>query len=286
MQPFNIGVDQLTEEMSDYARKLERGFQNLVNAKDVNTDGISSRVPVYREGKLILYHYQGSPEVVQNSVPLLIVYALVNRPYMMDLQQDCSTIGNLLNHGQDIYLIDWGYPDESDCFLTMDDYINGYIDRCVDVLCKHHNRKKINILGICQGGSFSLCYTSLHQNKVQNLVTMVTPVDFKTPDNLLSSWVQHIDIDTLVDTLGNIPGDILNWTFLSLKPFALTSKKYIDIVDQLEDEYKLKNFLSIEKWIFDSPDQAGETFCHYKKETSENNALSEGGVLLVAQSRD
>ncbi|MCB1831778.1 MAG: class III poly(R)-hydroxyalkanoic acid synthase subunit PhaC, partial [Gammaproteobacteria bacterium] len=111
-------------------------------------------------------------------------------------------------------------------------------------------------------------------------ITMVTPVDFQTPDNLLSAWVQSIDIDLLVDTLGNVPGELLNWTFLSLKPFSLTGQKYVNMVDLLEDEAKLKNFLRMEKWIFDSPDQAGESFRQFIKDFFQNNGLINGGIRL------
>jgi len=109
---------------------------------------------------------------------------------------------------------------------------------------------------------------------------MVTPVDFKTPDNLLSSWVQHIDIDLLVDTMGNVPGELLNWTFLSLKPFSLTGQKYVNVVDVLNDEERLKNFLRMEKWIFDSPDQAGETFRQFIKDFYQKNGLMAGNVQI------
>ena len=279
MQPFNIRPDQLTKEVADYGRKLGKGVENLINAGEID-EGVTPRVEVYREDKLTLYRYEAPGDVVQKRTPLLIVYALVNRPYMTDIQEDRSTIKNLLQHGQDVYLIDWGYPDNADRSLTMDDYINGYIDRCVDVIRERHDVPKINILGICQGGSFSLCYTSMHQDKVNNLVTMVTPVDFKTPDNMLSAWVQNMDVDMLVEAMGNIPGEMLNWTFLSLKPYSLTGQKYLGMVDVLEDEKKLKNFLRMEKWIFDSPDQAGETFRQFIKDFYQNNAFLNGGAML------
>ncbi|MFK5984315.1 MAG: class III poly(R)-hydroxyalkanoic acid synthase subunit PhaC [Pseudomonadota bacterium] len=283
MQPFNIQPEQLAEEMSEYTRKLASAVENILLDSPQST-GVTERMPVYSEDKLVLYRYKAASQASSlNPVPLLIIYALVNRPYMTDLDKNRSTIANLLKHGQDVYLIDWGYPDEADRCLTLEDYISGYINRCVDIICKNHSLKKINILGICQGGSFSLCYTSLYQNKVKNLVTMVSPVDFKTPDNLLSAWVQHIDIDNLVDTLGNIPGEMLNWTFLSLKPFTLTAKKYVDMVDVLEDETLLKNFLRIEKWIFDSPAQAGETFRQFLKDFYQKNGLIEGGIKLGEQ---
>lgn len=279
MHPFNVQPERLAGEMLEFSRKLGKGFQNLINAEKIDA-GVTPRVEVYREDKLRLYRYESPAEVVKSPRPTLIVYALVNRPYMIDLQENRSIVRRLLAAGQDIYLVDWGYPDEADRALTMDDYINGYLDRCVDLIRKRHRLDGINLLGICQGGAFSLCYTSLHPDKVHNLITMVTPVDFKTPDNILSAWVQPIDIDLLVDTLGNVPGGLLNWSFLSLKPFSLTGQKYLGMVDVLEDEEQLKNFLRMEKWIFDSPDQAGETFRQFIKEFYQRNGFLNGGVKL------
>ena len=285
MLPIDLHPEKLSEEMLDFSRKLSRGMENLLQADKIDT-GVSPREIVYREDKLVLYRYQTPEGVVRDPVPLLIVYALVNRPYMTDIQEDRSTIRGLLATGQDVYLIDWGYPDQADRALTLDDYINGYIDRCVEHICEAHQIDRLNLLGICQGGTFSLCYASLHPEKVRNLVTMVTPVDFKTPDNLLSSWVQHMDIDLAVDTMGNIPGELLNWTFLSLKPFSLTGQKYLNMVDMLDDPDKIKNFLRMEKWIFDSPDQAGETFRQFIKDFYQKNGLIEGGIEIGGQRID
>jgi len=276
---FQIRPDALAEEMADYSRKLAQGIENLMNAGEIDT-GVTTKHVVHQDDKLTLYRYEAPAGVKQNPVPTLVVYALVNRPYMTDIQEDRSTIRGLLETGQDVYLIDWGYPDGADLSLTLDDYINGYIDRCVDHICEAHGLDAINILGICQGGTFSLCYASTHPEKVRNLVTMVTPVDFKTPDNMLSAWVQHMDVDLLVDTLGNIPGEMLNWTFLSLKPFSLTGQKYVNMVDMLDNPAKVKNFLRMEKWIFDSPDQAGETFRQFIKDFYQQNKLLDDGVQI------
>jgi len=277
--PIDIRPDKLTQEMLDYTRKLGQGMENLLNADKIDT-GVTPKHPVYREDKLVMYRYETPEGVTPRPVPLLIVYALVNRPYMTDIQEDRSTIKGLLGTGQDVYLIDWGYPDQADRALTLDDYINGYLDRCVEIICDSHGLDAINVLGICQGGAFSLMYSAMHPERVRNLVTMVTPVDFKTPDNLLSAWVQNIDIDLAVDTMGNIPGELLNWTFLSLKPFSLTGQKYVNMVDVLDDPDKVKNFLRMEKWIFDSPDQAGETFRQFIKDFYQRNGFINGGVRL------
>jgi|GEM_PF-90292 len=247
--------------------------------------GVTPKEEVYREDKVVLYRFT---PVVRSSlnIPILIVYALVNRPYIVDLQEGRSLIANLLNLGLDVYLIDWGYPSHDDRWLTIDKYINGYINNCVDIIRDRHNLEQINLLGICQGGTFSLCYSSLYPEKVKNLITMVTPVDFHINEGLLNVWSgstvgsQALDVDLLVDTLGNIPGDFLNFVFVMLKPFQLGVKKYIDLLDILECEDKLLNFLRMEKWIFDSPDQAGETFRQFIKDFYQGNKLIKGQIEI------
>jgi polyhydroxyalkanoate synthase len=282
--PIQIRPDKATDEILAFNRKLGEGLQNLLKIGPIDA-GVTPKEAVYREDKLVLYRFTGE-SAPRNKVPLLIVYALVNRPYMTDLQEDRSTIRGLLNAGLDVYLVDWGYPDQADRYLTLDDYINGYMDRCIDVIRKRHKLDKINLLGICQGGTFSLCYAALHPEKIRNLVTMVTPVDFHTKDNLLSQWIRKVDVDLIVDTLGNVPGELLNWTFLSLKPFRLMGQKYLDMVDQLHDPQKAKNFLRMEKWIFDSPDQAGEAFRQFAKDFFRDNKLIKGEVKIGGQKID
>lgn len=278
MIPFQMRPDEIIQEISDFNGKLAKGLNTLTEIGDLE-DGISPKYAVYKEDKMVLYHYEPRVEK-QNPIPLLIVYALVNRPYMADLQEGRSMIQGLLDAGVDVYLVDWGYPDAGDAYLTLEDYINGYIDRCVDVIRDKHGLDKINILGICQGGSFSLCYTALHQEKIKNIITTVTPVDFHTKNDLLSKMVRHVDVDLLVDTGGNISGDDMNSAFLSLKPFQLMGQKYMDLVNILDDTEKLRNFMRMEKWIFDSPDQVGETTRQFTKQFYQENRLVKGTVKI------
>ena len=278
MSPFQFHPQQTIEELMAMHQKLLTGIKTVSDMGDIEV-GTTSKEAVYQEDKLTLYRYKPVVDTT-NSVPLLIVYALVNRPYMLDLQPNRSLIKNLLETGQNIYLVDWGYPDKTDRYITLADYINGYLHRCVKTICKRHGVDKINVLGVCQGGTLSLCYSALYPSKVKNLITMVTPVDFKTSENLLSHWIQKLDVDKLVDTLGNIPGELLNWAFLSLKPFRLMNQKYLHMVDRLDDIETFKNFLRMEKWIFDSPDQAGEAFRQFAKAFYQQNALIEGKVVL------
>ncbi|NTV96722.1 MAG: class III poly(R)-hydroxyalkanoic acid synthase subunit PhaC [Thiobacillus sp.] len=279
MKPFDIRPDAVMQEVMGYGQKLSHGLKNLMEVGEIST-GVTPKTAVYQEDKLTLFRFDPAKDKIPSRTPLLIVYALVNRPYMTDIQENRSTVKALMDAGQDVYLIDWGYPDRADRFLTLDDYINGYLDRCVDFIRERHRIDKINILGICQGGTFSMCYSAMHPDKVKNLVTMVTPVDFQTPDNMLSHWVQQVDIDLTVDTLGNVPGEMLNWTFLNLKPYQLMGQKYLGLLDTLDDPDALKNFLRMEKWIFDSPDQAGEAFRQFIKDFYQQNKLLKGGLEI------
>jgi polyhydroxyalkanoate synthase len=281
MLPLQITPDQAVQEIRDFGVKLNRGLRALGELGDIEV-GATAKDPVYREDKLVLYRFR-PPAPVARPIPVLVVYALVNRPYMLDLQEDRSIVRSLLKGGLDVYLIDWGYPDPADRFLTLDDYINGYIDRCVDVVRRRHGLDAINLMGVCQGGTFSLCYAALHPEKVKNLITTVTPVDFHAGTNLLTRWSRHLDVDLLVDTLGNVPGELLNWTYLSLKPFRLTGQKYLDLVNILDDPVQARNFVRMEKWVFDSPDQAGEAFRQFVKDFYQRNGLIKGEVRIGDQ---
>jgi polyhydroxyalkanoate synthase subunit PhaC len=278
MGPLKIKPEAALQEVANLGQKLAAGAQVLRTVDDVDY-GVSEKEEVWRDGKVALYRYRGTSAPTAR-VPLLIVYALVNRPYMVDLQDDRSIVKNLLAQGDDVYIIDWGYPDPSDRYVTLDDYINGWIRRCVDFIARQHGLDAINLLGICQGGAFSLCFASIYPRKVRNLITMVTPVDFHTPDNMLSNWTRNMDVDLLVDTLGNVPGDLMNYCYLTLKPYRLNLQKYIGLIDILDDKTEVENFLRMEKWIFDSPDQAGEAFRQFIKDFYQGNKLVTGGLTI------
>ena len=282
--PLNLTPESLALEADQVRRKLAAGIDTLRQMDDVHF-GVTAREEVWRDGKVVLYRFRGE-HAPTAKVPLLISYALVNRPYMVDLQEDRSLVKNLLARGEDVYIIDWGYPDRSDRFLTLEDYIERFIGGAVDHLRKACGLPSINLLGICQGGAFSLTYSALHPDKIKNLITMVTPVDFHTADNMLSNWNREIDVDLLVDTLGNIPADMMNVTYLMLKPWRLFAQKYVGMVDIMDDAKAVEDFLRMEKWIFDSPDQAGEAFRQFIKQFYQGNAFVNGTAEIGGEAVD
>jgi polyhydroxyalkanoate synthase len=282
--PFEEQPALFVKEIDKYSSRLLRMTETLLKTKDVDL-ATSPKDLVFQEDKVKLYRFRPGKRP-SCPVPLLITYALVNRETMMDLEEGRSVIRNMLDHGLDIYIIVWGYPSRLDRYVTLDDCIDIYMNDCVDHIRKEKGLESINLMGVCQGGTFASIYAALYPEKVRNLVTMVTPIDFDTDDGLLNIWSRYIDVDLMVDTLGNVPGDFLNLGFLMLKPFQLMIDKYIGLVNSAEDPASVLNFLRMEKWINDSPDQAGETFRKFVNELYKENRLIKGQLRIGGRKVD
>jgi polyhydroxyalkanoate synthase len=278
MPRLELHEDAVRQEMAAFAHGLQQGLGVLRRAGKV-TVGATPRTCIFEIEGVRLYRYGTSDEPCDR-VPLLIVYALVNRPEMADLQAGRSLIAALMERGFDVHLIDWGYPGGADRLLGLDDYVNRYIDACVDHLRTRLSRAALPVLGICQGGTLSTCYAALNPHKVERLVTTVTPIDFHTPRDMLSHLVRHIDVDMLLAGSGNINGDFLNALFLSLKPYRLMQQKYLRFIEQLGDAEAVAMFLRMEQWIFDSPSLAGRACGEFARDFYQGNRLVKGEVFL------
>jgi polyhydroxyalkanoate synthase subunit PhaC len=264
---------------ADFSRRASEAALKMAAAGSV-TVGCSLKEEVWRQDKAVLYRFLPLPFVqASRAKPVLICFALVNRPSVLDLQTDRSLIRRLLAAGLEVYLIDWGRPDDSDRDLDLSYYIDRCLGGCVRHILQAHGIEALNLLGVCQGGTFSLCYCALNPRQVENLVTMVTPVDFHTPDNLLSKWARHLDMD-LIRRAGNVPGPLLTGMFLSLSPFRLMHQKYVDLLDPVPDVAGAESFVRMEKWIFDSPDQAAAANCQFVQWFYQQNSLVRGTVEL------
>ncbi len=270
------------EETIQFQEDLVRGFETLIDLteEDVATDQLEKEV-VFSIGKMTLVHYKPLVEPSKISkTPLMITYALINRQYMLNLQDDRSVVKSLLLAGNDVYMIDWGYPTAEDRYMTMDDHINWYMDDCVEYIRKATGAKKVNLMGICQGGTFSTIYTAINPNKVNSLVTLVTPIDFQTNDALLFRWGKDLAIDSMIDAYGVVPGSVMNFSYLILKPYTLSMDKYIKMAPKMYDREFLKNYIRMERWTFDSPDQEGETLRQFIKDLYQGNKLVKGELVI------
>jgi polyhydroxyalkanoate synthase len=276
--PMQFDASSAAREICELNAKLLKAAETMAEIEEVDV-GTAPKDLVHGVDKVRLYHYrrEGSPTC---KTPVLVVYALVNRYYMLDLQPDRSFVRKLLEHGMDLYVIDWGYPSRVDRYVTMDDYIEDYLNDCVDFVRERTGKDRITLMGICQGGTFSTIYSALHPEKVKNLVTLVTPIDFSTNDGLLNRWSRNLNIDGLIDAYGVVPGEFMNSGFLMLMPFTLNVSKYLGMLDIAQDKEKLLNFIRMEKWIFDSPAQAGECLRKFIRDLYQGNKLVKGELEI------
>jgi len=236
--------------------------------------GVTPREIVYEEDRLKVYHYIGKKEP-KYKTPLCIVFALVNRPYIVDLKKGRSVVSQFVDAGFDTYLIDWGTPTKAERFLTTDDYVNGYIHNVVNYLRERNGVDKVNMLGYCMGGTLSTMYTALHQDLVQNLILLATGIDYGTRESLINLWTdpRYFDVDKFVDTMGNIPAEFLQNAFLMLKPVGNLIEKPLNLLDNVHKEEFVDDYLHMETWLNDNIPVPGEVYREFAKYLFQQNLL-------------
>jgi polyhydroxyalkanoate synthase len=162
---IKVNPTNAVREYADMATKLAKGYEVLQNIEAVEV-ATTPKELVWKQDKVQLFRYTRE-KAATIKTPVLITYALVNRQDMMDIQPDRSYIKNLLDLGLDLYMLDWGYPTEADKYLTMDDHVNGYMNEAVDFICEGSGVSKVNLMGICQGGTLSTIYSAIYPEKVK-----------------------------------------------------------------------------------------------------------------------
>ncbi|HPJ95521.1 MAG TPA: class III poly(R)-hydroxyalkanoic acid synthase subunit PhaC [Deltaproteobacteria bacterium] len=271
--PIDIIMKHLAEDAGEAQDRAQKASDILLGKLETEIASTPYDV-VYQEDRVKLKHYTSLEDRgSQIKTPLLVVYALINRETMLDLQPERSVVKNFLDGGINLYMIDWGYPTIKDKFLTIDDHVNGYMDNIVDYILEREDVPQLNLMGICMGGTFCVIYSALHPKKVKNLVTTVCPTNFDTDQGLLHIWMKEVDADKMIDTFGNMPGDLMNFGFLLLNPARLMIDKYVGFFEHIDNKDFVENFIRMEKWIFDSPDVPGETFKQFIKDGYQKNLL-------------
>ena len=288
-----MNTNQATASIDLHRHTLEMAA-NIVEKTDVGMDQLATLLTaevghtesesIYEENKLELHRY--APEEVEHETPILIVYALVNRPYILDLQPDRSVIRRLLDNGFEVYLIKWGEPSLLDQSLTLRDYVCRYMDNCVDAVCDESDVDDVHLLGYCMGGSMSLMYTVLHQERVRTLGLMATPLAFDGTGGILERWAAHFDPDTTVEALGNLPAELLAMEFSMMDPIDQYITKYVRLYENIEDTDFVANFSRMEQWIWDGVDVAGEAYREFINDVYKNNHLINGEFSLGGERID
>ncbi|MFD1634520.1 class III poly(R)-hydroxyalkanoic acid synthase subunit PhaC [Haloplanus ruber] len=291
MNPFTFPLDaqrDLWERAAEDASSVGAIPDGLETMAEVEVGETPSEV-VYRENKLELHRYEPLvPEEERHDVPILFVYALINRPYILDLQSDRSVIRRMLEAGFDVYMIDWGEPSELDTALSLNDYVNRYIDNCVDEVRERSDQDAINVLGYCMGGTMSVMYASLHPEKVRNLGLMAAGLCFDGTGGILEMWgdEEFFSPGAIVDTFGNVPAEFLDVGFALMDPVHNYVTKYGNLYDNIDDEDFVKNFARMERWLNDPIDVAGAAYREFLEDIYQDNKLYRNELELNGEQVD
>ena len=266
-----LALQEALEILEENSRKVRKTRDLLHTAGNIDVGTLSHEV--LEETRLYkLLHYR--PLVSRTAkTPILVVYALMNKSYILDLQPDKSWLRSLLSQGFNVYLIDWKTPTSIDKYVSFDDYVNYYIDDCVDLVTKENSVERLTLHGYCLGSTMAAMYTSLHQEKVRNLVTIAPIIDTGNDKTVLANFARYLDVKTITDILGNFPREYLYGCFSMLKPFKQGANKYLNLVENIDNAKFVQNFLRMEKWLYDTPSIAGETFRQWIEDIYQKNLL-------------
>jgi polyhydroxyalkanoate synthase len=255
-------------------------------AKQVRKGATPSEV-VYEEDHLRLLHYPGDG-TVKYKTPLLFVFALVNRPYILDILPNKSVVGHFVRAGFDTYLVDWGKPTLADRHLNLNSYINGYLRNVVKHVQKRTSSPKVSVLGYCMGGTMSSMFTALHPEVVKNLILLAAGIDFSTREGLLNLWsdARYFDVDAFVDAMGSCPAEYLQACFLMLKPVRNLLAKPVALMEKLDDKKYVDEFLTMETWLNDNVAVAGEVFREFVKYLYQQNLLVQNRLTIGRRTVD
>jgi len=224
---------------------------------------------------------KSSETSITTTTPLLIIYAFINRHYILDLLPDSSIVQNFKRQGFDVFATNWGTPSAFDKELTIGHYVNNYLAKTVDYIRECTGSDKVSIFGYCWGGNLALMLAALYPEKIKNVITFATPGDFSVDDNLLSIWTKSINADSLVNAFGNVPGSFINSAFLLRSPITNLHKyPHFFLEGRLRDIESILEFITTETWLYDSRPIIGNIYKQFVQDCYQENLFIKNEMLI------
>lgn len=229
-------LDRVRREVERNALRARNGIR-LAAGTSPPAVGQSPKDVIWRHGRTELRRYRNDD--VRVSPPLLFVYSLFNRSHIVDLQPGNSFVERLLAAGFDVYLLDWGVPDERDAANDLEDYVDDYLPAAIDEVRRFAGAREVNLLGYCFGGFLSVLHAAHHpRSPLRSLSVLTTPCDLQQLGPL--GDVLHVGglgVDAVLGVDGNVPPGVILQGFRSLTPTAEVTR-YVDLWERLwSDEY-------------------------------------------------
>jgi polyhydroxyalkanoate synthase len=246
---------------------------------------------IWTLNKARLYRYiPVVPAEQRHKVPLLLVFALMNRPYILDLRPGNSFVEYMVRQGYDVYLLDWGAPGPEDKGLKFDDYVLDYLTRAIRKLKAVSGSDELSVLGWCIGAILTTIYAALRPDDgLKNLLLLTAPLDFtdKTAGGFVR-WVndQGFDPDKIIDAFGNMPGELIDYGAKALKPVENYIGSYLTLWDNLDNPRIVESWHAMNTWVTDLIPMAGATYKQLIQELYRENRLIEGKMIIRGERVD
>jgi polyhydroxyalkanoate synthase len=236
---------------------------------------------IWTLNKAKLYRYKPTrPPEERHPIPLLLVYALINKPFIFDLVPGRSFIEYMVDQGFDMYLLDWGTPGPEDQGITFDDYITEYLSRAVRRVLRVSGADEISMLGYCLGATITSVYAGLYPDApIRNIILLTAPIDFSSsPEGSMAMWLEEerLDVDRIVGAFGNVPGELIRLWAKLLKPVENFVGAYVSVWKSLDDEQAVRGWQAINRWVEDVIPFAGGAFRQFVLDYVRGNELIKG----------
>lgn len=184
--------------------------------------GLSPKRTVWRLNKSRMYYYEPAlgPQR-RHRVPLLLVYAPVGRPWILDLRPGHSFVEYMVARGYEVYLLDWGPPGPEDAATSLDDYILCYLTRAVRKMRRLSGCTEFSLFGWSVSAIMTTCYAALEPAGIRNLILVTAPLDLSPrPEAPITRWVNlpGFGIDGILSLFGNMPGELIALAVAAMRP--------------------------------------------------------------------
>ena len=246
---------------------------------------------IWTLNKAKLYHYVPVvPAEQRHPIPLLLVFAIMNRPHVLDLRPGHSFVAYMLERGYDIYLLDWGVPGPEDKHTTFDDYTLEYLPRAIRKLKAETGVAEFSILGWCLGALISTLYAALRPDDgLKNLVLLTAPLDFSDKQaGGFSRWTSDpaYNADALIDAFGNMPGELIDYGAKALKPVENYVGNYLHLWDNLDNPNVVASWHAMNTWVTDLVPMPGGAYRQLINEFYKENRLMNGTLTIRGERVD
>ena len=274
-----------TQVPVDQVRQMEERLERL--NKVLSTRASIAQTPkqvVWTLNKAKLYRYTPlAPEEKRHRIPLLLVFALMNRPYIFDLRPGHSFVEFMLKRGYDLYLLDWGSPGIEDKNLKFEDYTLEYMPRAIRKMKAVSRAEEISLLGWCIGAILTTIYAALRPEQLRNLILLTAPLDFSQKDKItFSRWVDErfFDVDKVLTAFGNMPAEMIEYGARALKPFENYVGNYMKLCENLDDPGVVEAWHAMNTWVTDNIPMAGGAFRQLIVDLYRQNSLIENKMMI------